>query len=1512
MGEPQRAQRLAQVVLKEAPPGTLSYSLYAHDGAPRPATTIRVPNGDLSATGTAALPLNAWTHLAGTYDGTTIRTYVNGVQVGQTPATGNMVASAAPLRIGGNAVWGEYFAGLIDEVRIYRRPLAPSEIQADMNVPVGGGALPDTTPPTVSVTAPGAGTVVSGTAVSVTASASDNVGVVGVQFLLDGANLGAEDLTSPYSVSWNTTALTDGTQHVLAARARDAAGNLGAAANVTVTVNNTPDSTPPTVSLTAPAQGATLSGTVTVSATAADNVGVAGVTFLLDGAAIGSEDVTAPYSVSWNTTTATNGSHSLTARARDGAGNQTTSSPPIAVTVTNVAPPPTGLVAAYSFDEGLGSTAGDSSGLNNTGTVLGATWTASGKYGKALSFNGSSNWVTVADNSSLDLTTGMTLEAWVNPTLLNSYQSAILKEGAGLTLAYGLYTNEQVPHPASTINLGSAERTAAGTAGLALNVWTHLASTYDGATLRLFVNGVQVGTPQSITGPIVNSAGALRIGGNAVWGEYFNGRIDEVRVYNRALSAAEIQTDMNTGIGPSVPPDTTPPTVSITAPTAGSVVTGTLKVKASASDGGGIAGVQLKVDGSNYGPEDVVAPYEIDWNPGALPNGSHSLVAVARDAAGNVASSASVGVTVTLPSAASSVGSWSAPFNIGFVAVHATLMNTGKILMFPGWTKAIPMASVFDPTTNVLTPTPVTTGSNVFCAGHVTLADGRVFIFGGHDDAHNILGLQHANIFNPQTLQWTRVADMAFRRWYPSGTLMADGRVVVLSGATTCDTCIVETPEVYDPVANSWTQLPGANLSVPYYPLQFLLPNGKVLDTGSVDLPAPTRTLDVATQTWTTVDPQGVDGGSAAQYVPGKILQSGLGSLAGLPVRPATTTTYVLDTNVGSPQWRQTAPMAYGRSYHNLTILPDGSVLAIGGESETDGNDVTKAVFKAERWSPATETWSTMAAGAIPRLYHSTSLLLPDGRVFVGGGGDVGGGIDQNTVEYYSPPYLFQGARPTISSSPSTIAYGGTFFVGTPDGASIASVALIRPGSVTHGFDEDQRYVPVTFTLTTGGLNVHAPVNANTAPPGPYMLFIVNSNGVPSVAPFVRLPSPSEDSVPPTAPGSLVANGGFGSAALSWTASTDNIGVAGYNVHRSTTAGFTPGAGNLIAQPTGTSYTNTGLAAGTYYYRVIARDLAGNLSAPSNQAIATVTSDTTFPAVAMTAPANGATVSGSVSVSANASDNVAVVGVQFLLDGVALGAEDTTSPYSISWNTATATNGTHSVSARARDAAGNQTTATAVSVTVSNAAPGGLIVGYGFEEGAGTTTADASGKGHVGTLSGAMWTTSGKNGKALSFDGVNDFVSSPDAADLDLTNRMTLEAWVKPAALSDWNTVVMKEGTATTLAYSLYANNGKPRPSFTIRINADREAEGTVALPLNTWTHLAGTYDGTTMRLYVNGVQVGTRAQTGNVAASARTLRIGGNSIWGEYFNGLIDDVRIYNRALTPAEITTDMNTPVQ
>ncbi len=376
----------------------------------------------------------------------------------------------------------------------------------------------DTTAPTVSVTAP-SGTV-SGT-VTLTATAADNVKVVGVRFLLDGNSLGAEDTKAPYGVSWNTTQATNG-GHTLTAVARDAAGNTTTSATVNVTVNN-PDITAPTVSVSAPANGAPVSGTVTITATAADNVGVSGVQFFANGTPLLAEDTSSPYSVSWNTTTATNGQYELTARARDAAGNTTTSTP-ITVTVAN------GDVVAPTV-----AITGPANGATVSGTV---TITA-----------------TAADNVGV------------------------------VGVRFLLDGN----------SLGAEDTTSA--------------------------YGVSWNTTQAANGTHLLTAVARDAAGNNT-------------------TSATVNVTVNN-------PDITAPTVSLIGPATGATVKGTVSVGATAADNVGVAGVRFLLDGNSLGAEDTTSPYgPVSWHTATVSDGTHTLTAVARDAAGNTTTSAPVTVTV--------------------------------------------------------------------------------------------------------------------------------------------------------------------------------------------------------------------------------------------------------------------------------------------------------------------------------------------------------------------------------------------------------------------------------------------------------------------------------------------------------------------------------------------------------------------------------------------------------------------------------------------------------------------------------------------------------------------------------------------------------------------------------------------------------------------------------------------------------------------------------------------------
>ncbi|MCI0463980.1 MAG: Ig-like domain-containing protein, partial [Gemmataceae bacterium] len=219
------------------------------------------------------------------------------------------------------------------------------------------------------------------------------------------------------------------------------------------------------------------------------------------------------------------------------------------------------LVAAYGFDEGSGTTLNDASGHGLHGTISGAIWSTTGKHGGALNFDGVSDWVTIADNDLLDLTDGMTLEAWVKLDVATEVRDVLIKEGAGVDV-FNLYARNWRGLPEGNVFVAGSNRTAEGTT-LGAGVWVHLAAVYDGSELRYYANGVQQAS-LSISGSLPSSTGPLRIGGNSLWGEFFDGRIDDVRVYNHALTQAEIQADMLVAVSTSS--DTTAPRVVSTSP----------------------------------------------------------------------------------------------------------------------------------------------------------------------------------------------------------------------------------------------------------------------------------------------------------------------------------------------------------------------------------------------------------------------------------------------------------------------------------------------------------------------------------------------------------------------------------------------------------------------------------------------------------------------------------------------------------------------------------------------------------------------------------------------------------------------------------------------------------------------------------------------------------------------------------------------------------------------------------
>jgi hypothetical protein len=487
------------------------------------------------------------------------------------------------------------------------------------------------------------------------------------------------------------------------------------------------------------------------------------------------------------------------------------------------------------------------------------------------------------------------------------------------------------------------------------------------------------------------------------------------------------------------------------------------------------------------------------------------------------------------------------------------------------------------------------------------------------------------------------------------------------------------------------------------------------------DLPNLTRT-----RTWgTTVPLPSGPGGPTKLLAIGGTEWSGDGS---------TTTTELFDeNNPGSWQLQTGKDNLYGRGHANTVLLPDGSMVEVGGgRGSLDGFESPLHYAEPEKrhielWDPDTGTWRLGPEQTESRAYHSTALLLPDGRVmsagddFNGDPGKVDANTDndpmEDTAEIYKPPYLFRGPRPTITSVATTptaadptsgapiIGFNGSFGVDTPN-TNITGAALAAPGAVTHGVDMNQRMLELNVVQRTGCVSVTAPTGRNAAPPGYYMLFLLNDQGVPSVAKFVKLEeggplggcgtAPPPDVAPPTVallkpPAGTVA----GTIDVEATASDDR-GVVGVQFKRD---------GVLLTDdttsPYSTTWNTTNVPDGTHTLTATARDAAGK-TATASRTVTTENTDTDGPLVAITAPAAGGTATGVVAVTANAGDPSGMGQVQFKVDGANIGPADASAPYSTQWDTINVPNGTHTLTAVARDSLGNESTSAGVSVSVDN------------------------------------------------------------------------------------------------------------------------------------------------------------------------------------------------------------------
>ncbi len=1560
--------------------------------------------------------VGGWHLVTGTYNGTTAILYVDGVQV----ATETFAAPASislPLYIGryyGGSGYG--WNGIIDEVRLYSRALAASEVSALYSYT---GGTPPTVPGNVMATA------VSSTTISLTWSASsDTVGVTGYQVYRNGTLAG-----TTAGLTYTDTGLAASTTYSYTLAAFDADGNVSAQSAPPATATTlTPDTTSPTVSLTAPAANTTVSGTVMVSASATDNVGIASVQFQLDGSNLGAAVTAAPYSIGWNTATATNGNHMLAAVATDTAGNTATSAG-VTVTVSNTitGAPTAGLVGYWTFDQDTGTTATDSSGNGYNGTINGATW-VTGYINYALSFNGTTNDVVTPN---IPLQNAFSISAWVNPAVmpqtaygriaetqynhgfylgLNASGSAyqfIVNDGAGATGICG-------------VPFGCAE------GGTVTGGWHLVTATYNGAHAILYVDGVQVAT-ETFTAP-ANQSLPLYIGRYYAGNGYgWNGAIDEVRLYSRALSSAEVSAIFAyTG----APPDTTPPQISITAPAAGATVNGVILLTANATDNVGVTGVQFQLNGTtNLGGVLTGAgpAYNYSWNTTAVADGNYTLSATATDAAGNTASSSipitidngdappvisavsvgsvtSAGATITWTTneLSSSQVAYGTTINYGATTTLNSALVTSHSVTLTGLLPSTPYyCQVLSQNANGMQSS--ASGGCSFTTGPAGITPSGILVVyrtNGPDNNHNGIsdslelaqyyvqqrGVPQANLLGVTVSEGSAYGQGQYSTFYSEMVTPVLNAINTL-GSTNISVILLagELPTSFTDGSNTVYSVDSALMGI--YSLGSA--SNFVITNGANPYFDPTPGFDAS---------PGRFSHSLYQYNGNNMyLVNRLGSNSSLRGIDQVDQSLYGDLYI-SPQAGYYNGIAYVESQYGSNGIPYSDAFLASQTAVHQGlydnpTDADMNIAWAEhyvlasgfplKWDDSTSSLSIGDPGAT--FSDGTSAATAPRALFYGG-----------WYNYNKYNNVFQWLAGSVANDLNSGSYFG--MQALDHGASAAAYVVSEPF-----LDGISRPNILYYYLLNGYTFAEASALAT-----PLIGWMQVNEGDPLYAPLRAKTSVIDDQGPVLTSGypTLTVNPANGSAVMNLQVSNTNgpeVVTAQVLYGPTTSYGSvanSTGYGPLV-EATGVFSRNPTISlpwtlATVYHYQIVMTDPAGNVTTSGDF--------TNTPTVSITAPGNLTTVGGTVQVTANATDASGIASVQFTLDGNNLGSAVTgTGPsYSVSWNSLNIANGTHILAAIATNAEGNSTTSGSATVTVSNLPPpvisgvsagtpgsttativwttdqastsqvaygttgsygslstlkstlttshsvtltnltsstlydfevlsqnsqgssavsgnftfttaaptgpptAGLLGYWNFNEDTGTVANDSSGNGNNATVKGAIWVP-GYVGSALSFNGTTNGVVTPN---IPLQNAFSISAWVNPAvttqtpygriAETQYNVGFYLGLNGTGKAYQFIVNDGVGTTG-TCGVSYGCAEGGTVSTG---WHNVTATYNGANAILYVDGVQVGAETFT-TPANESLPLYIGRYYAGNGYgWNGAIDEVRLYSRALNGAEVS--------
>jgi glucose/arabinose dehydrogenase len=1448
------------------------------------------------------LTLNQWSHLAVVFGGSQVRFYVNGMLVRTRPLSASIQARGNPLRIGADLVPAQFHKGFLDEVRIYNRALTQTAIQSDMNTAVGGGGTPNTAPTITSIaaqtinedTATGALGFTVGDAemaagsLTVTASSSNPTLVPGGTIAFGGSGAARTVTVTPAAGQSGTATIT--------VSVSDGQLSTSTSFQLTVTaVNDAPTITsiPNRTTSVGTAVGP-LSFTVGDIETAAGSLTVSGSSSnptLVPGGNIAFVGSGAIRTVTVTPAAGQSGTATITVSVSDGQASTSTAFQ-LTVTATSV-----GLAAGWNFNEGSGSFANDISGHNNTAVIQGVALWSAGEYGGGITLSGSS-FLAVSSSPSLDISgSELTLSMWLKPQQLSGGDSVVI----------GKFWNTTMTSPSYQYGLeldaGSTPHFYVGTTGglvgaamgspLPFGQWSHLGVVFDGSQVLFYLNGALVST-RPLAANITARGNPLNIGADANAAQLFNGTLDDVRVYGRVLTQAEIQADMNTPLGGVGGSDPTPPTVAISSPANSAQVSDIVVLAADAADNIGVAGVQFLVDGIPVGAEDSEAPYGLSWDTRTVANGAHIVTARARDTSGNVTVSAPVTVNVAntnfFVNEILATG-FDLPTNIEF-------LPDGRMLVveLQGIIKVLP------PPYLQPDPTPFLQLANIGSAGvqqgiydialDPAFGNNRfyyVFYTAGSPNRDRLSRFT-ANASLTGTVAGSELVlyqdPQSPHAEHHGGaiTFGNDGKIYFTTGEhfNAGDAQLLSSPRgkihrinkdgtiptdnpFYDGPGPNWDSIWALGLRNPFR-AYYDAPTGRLFvgDVGGNDYAVAKEEVNL--------------GVAGANY--------GWPNFEGPCPAPCRSPIYFYPHNgrdasvTGGFVYRGTQfPSAYQGSYFFADYTQNWI-----RRLTFDANGNVNGVFNFEPANGSVD-------GPYGDIVHLTEG--PDGALYYVdlGYSDIGGsfGISKirriRYVQNNQAPVAVAAASPTKGPRPLTVSFSSNGSA-DPEGQPLAYAWTFGDGSTsteaspTHTYTQNGNY--------TVRLSVSDGVRTTLAPP------LVINVGTP---PTVTILSPPDglffragDVIAFSGDASDLEDGPLSAGAFSWSLDFLHEG----HVH--------PGL------------PVTGTKSGSFTIPVTGHDFSGNtryritLTVTDSDGLQSSRAVIAYPE------------------KVNLSFGTVPDGLTLGLDGIARTApfvHDTLIGFTHTIEAKDQLLGTTNYVFGSWSDGGTQQHAIIVPPTpqsltatfTESPLPPGVVAAWTFSGGAGRSANDATGNGNTATfVNGTAW-AAGPHDNSVSFNGVDGYLSVGNSPSLNISgSELTLSMWINPQPLSGGDSVVLGKFWNATMTSPFYQYGlelaGGQEPVFYLGTNAGVffARMGSI-LSVGQWSHLAVVFNGSQVRFYVNGTLVGTAALSGSIQARGNPLHIGADITPAQFYRGFLDEVRIYNRALTASEIQRDMTT---